>query len=82
MCTLRLIHKDKTAKCRFFTVPDGPALPGMSDIELLGLLKIMCELVGCQQVELKYDSQTIKLSRAPSCKANTDQEISKKLWLS
>ena len=42
--TVRLGHKDKTARCRFFVVPgDDPALLAVPDIELLGILKIMCE---------------------------------------
>ena len=43
--TVRLRHKDKTAKCRFFVVPGGsPVLLRMSDIELLDILKTTCEV--------------------------------------
>ena len=39
VCAVRLRHKDKIAICRLFVVPgDGPALLGMSDIELLGIM--------------------------------------------
>ena len=39
---VRLRHKDKNAKCRFFVVLGiGPALLGMLGIELLNVLKIM-----------------------------------------
>ena len=45
MCTVILRHKDKIAKCRLFVVPgDGPALLGIPDIELLGIVKITCEV--------------------------------------
>ena len=36
--TVRLRHRDETAKCRFFIVPgNGPALLGIPDIELLSI---------------------------------------------
>ena len=44
VCIVRLRHKDKTARCRFFVVPgDNPALLGMFDIKLLGIPMIICE---------------------------------------
>ena len=44
--SIKLRHKDKIARCRFFVVPgDGQELLGMPDIELLSILKIMCEVV-------------------------------------
>ena len=43
--TVRLRHKDKNAKCRFFVMSaDNPALLEMPDIELLNILKKMCEV--------------------------------------
>ena len=53
----------------------GPVLLGMPDIELLCIMKIMCEVVGDQQADRKFNSQTIKLSSTQSCKPNTDWEI-------
>ena len=42
---VRLKHNDKIVRCTFFVVPgDGQALLGMPDIELLDILKIMCEV--------------------------------------
>ena len=39
------LGKGKFARCRYFIVPgDSPALLGILDIELLGILMIMCEL--------------------------------------
>ena len=68
---MRLGHKGKTARYRFFVVPgDGPALQGMLDIELLVILKIMCEVVGGQQEDRKFYSQRIKPTSTPNCKAN------------
>ena len=59
-------------ECTFLVIPgDGPALLGVSDTELLCILKIMCEVVEGQQVNNKFDSQTMKPSSAPDCKANT-----------
>ena len=41
VCTVRLKHKEITARYRFFVVPGySPALLGMSDRDLLGILKI------------------------------------------
>ena len=47
VCTIRLKHKGKTAKCRLFLVPgDSPVQLGMPDIEVLNILKTMCEVMG------------------------------------
>ena len=75
MCTEKLRHKDQIARCRFLVVSGGgPALLEMPDIELLSILKIMCDVVEGQQADRKFDSQTMEPSSAPSCKANTDWE--------
>ena len=40
VCTVKLRHKDKVVRCKFFVLPrDGPVLLGMPDKELLGILK-------------------------------------------
>ena len=73
----------KNAKCRFFVVPaDSPALLGIPDLELLGILKVTCEVIRDQQSDRKFNSQDrkfnskiIKLSNSSSCKASTDQWI-------
>ena len=44
---------------------------GMPDIELLGILKIMCNLVG-KQADRKFDFRTMEPSTALSCKVNTN----------
>ena len=76
MCTVRLGHKDKPTRCRFFVVSeDTLALLGMPDIELLGILKIVCEAVGGQEEDRKCNSETIKMSSSASCKENTDWKI-------
>ena len=41
---------------------------------MLGILKIMCEVVEGQQADGKFNSKTVEPSIALSCKANTDQE--------
>ena len=47
MCRVRLRHKVKTTKWTLFVVPeDGSAMPGMPDIEVLDILKIMCKVMG------------------------------------
>ena len=76
MCTGRLGHKDKVAISRFFVVPaDDPLLLGMPDIELLGLPKIMCEVVRDQQADQKFRFQTIQATSGSSCKENTGKWI-------
>ena len=75
MCTVRSRHKDKIARCGFFVVPEnGPALLRMPDIEFLDILKIMFKVVEGKQADRKFDSQTMKASSAPNCKANTNWE--------
>ena len=54
---------------------DGTALPGMPDIELLGILKLMCEVVEDQLAGNMFDYQTIQPSSGYSYKANTGQQI-------
>ena len=47
VCTVRLRHKDKNAKCRFFVkLEDGLVLLEMPDIKLLYILKITCKVMG------------------------------------
>ena len=62
--------------CRFFVVQvDGAVLLGRPDIKLLDILKITCEVMGDQQADRKFDSQTIQQSNNPSCKTNKTQQI-------
>ena len=71
VCTVRLIHRDKNAKCRFFVVPgDDPALLGMTDIELLNILKVMCEVIGVPPESRKFNLQTIEASDSLSSRTN------------
>ena len=57
VCLIQIRHKDKGSRCRFFVLPgDSPELLEMHDIELLGLLKIMCEMVGDKQADSKFNS--------------------------
>ena len=43
VCTLKIRHKDKYVRCRFFVVPGdgGLELLVMTDIEVLDILRIM-----------------------------------------
>ena len=76
MCTVRLRHKNKFARCRFFVVPgDDPAFLRMPDIELLSILKITCEIMGDQPADRKFDLQTIEPCNGSICKTNTSQQI-------
>ena len=60
VCTVRLRHKDKIARCRFFIVPgDSPVLLGMPDLELLDVLKITCKILEGQQADRTFNPLTI-----------------------
>ena len=75
VCTVRLRHKDKIVRCRFFELPgESPALLGLPELELLYILKILYEIVESQQTYRKFDHQTMKPSTTPSFKANIDWE--------
>ena len=60
VCTVKLGHKDKVARCRFLAKPgDDPALLGMPYIEMLGILKILgilYKVADGQQVGRKFHS--------------------------
>ena len=67
MYTVKLRHKDKSVKCRFFVVPgDGPALLGMPDIALLSILGITCDIISEPHESRKFESQTIDMSNSQS----------------
>ena len=71
MCTVKLRHKDKSVKCRFFVVPgDGQALLGMPDIRLLSIIGITCCIIDESCKSRKSYSQTIEMSNSPSCRTS------------
>ena len=75
MYKVKLRHIDKVAIYRFFVVlEDSPGLLGMPDIELLGILKIMFDVVEGQQADRKFDSQSVEPSSTLGYRANTDRE--------
>ena len=49
---------------------DGPAWLGMPDIKLLGILKIIHEVIGDPHESRKFNSQTIEASNNPSYRTN------------
>ena len=72
---MKLRHKDKVVRCRFFVVPGyTQALLGIPEIELHDKLKIMCDVIEGQHTDRKFDPQTMKPPCPLSCKANTDVE--------
>ena len=75
VCAVRLRYRDKYDKCRFFVVPgDDPILLGMPRIEMLNILKIMCEVIGDPHESRKLNSQTIEASNSHSCKMKTEPQ--------
>ena len=68
MCAVKLKHKNKYIKCSFFVLPgDGPVLLGMSDIELLSILRITCDIIDEPHESRKFNLQTIEMSDSPRC---------------
>ena len=63
---------------RFFVVQgESPVLLGIPEKELLGILKIMCEVTGDPHNRRMLNSQTMQAPNGPSCKANKGQQIKK-----
>ena len=72
VCLVKFRHKDKVARCIFLLPGDGSALLGMSDVEFLGILKIMHEVVDDKQVHRKFNSKTMEAATALCYRTNTD----------
>ena len=51
----------------------------MPDVEVLGILKIMHEVVGDQPVHRKFDPQKINASNSSSCKTHTQTRSSNQI---
>ena len=76
LCTVKLRNNDKSVKCRFFVVPgDGPTVLRKSDIKLLSILKITCDVIGDPHESRKFDSQTIETSNSPGCRTNKTHRL-------
>ena len=76
VCVVKLRYKDKIVRYRFFAVPgEGQALLGIPDIEFLGKLKMMCDVIESQEADRKCNSQTMEPSSTPCCKANTETKF-------
>ena len=81
ICTFKLRHKGNVVKCKFFVFSgDGPALLGMVDVEVLGILRITCEVIHNQQTGRKFDSQITWLTGVPICKADTAKDHTLDGW--
>ena len=52
-----------------------PALVGMPDIEVLNILRMICDVIGSPSETRKFYLQTIKASNDPSCKVNKASQI-------
>ena len=69
ICSVWLRHD--IVRGKFFVGPDnGLVLVGVPDIELSGLLKIMCKVLDQQQVSRKFDLQTRDTSVVPESITN------------
>ena len=54
-------------------------LLGMPHIELLDIVKVMCEVVGGQQADRKFDSQTIQANPLPLVAKKTHSRTSNQI---
>ena len=69
VCAVKIRHKNKCVKYRFFVVPgDSPIMLGMPDIELLNILRITCDTIGGYHESRKFNSQTVETSDSPDCR--------------
>ena len=66
MCTVKLRHKDKSVKCRFFVEPgDVQVLHGMPDIKLLSILRATCDVISEAYENRTFGLQTIETYNHP-----------------
>ena len=73
-CTVKIRHNEKCVKFRFFVVQgDNPALLGMLDIELPGIIRVMCETIGNKTTSKKFDSQTKYVAKPDECSSSKDK---------
>ena len=71
MYTVKLRHKDKSAKYRFFIVPeDGLAVLGMPDTELLSIQRVACKVISESHESRKFYLQAVEVSNSPRCRTN------------
>ena len=47
---------------------DGPTLLGMPDIELLSIIRVMCETIGNKTISKMFDSQSKNVAHSQYCK--------------
>ena len=60
-CTVKIRHNDKSDKCRFCVVPgDSPALLRMRYIELLSIIRIICETMGIKTTSKSLTHKAIQ----------------------
>ena len=72
-CSVKIGHNNKCLKCRFFLVPgDGPVLLRMPDIELLSIIRVMCEAIDNKTTDRKFDVQTNHAADSHNCKTKRD----------
>ena len=69
------IKTQKVVKCRFFVVPgDGTAVLGILDIEVLGILRIMCEVINGSTSRQEVWLPDNLTSWYPKCKTDKVEE--------
>ena len=74
----KMRYKEKCAKCRLILLSgDVPALFEISDIELLNILRITCDIIRGPYGSRKLDSQRIGMSHSPNCKTRRAPQIKK-----
>ena len=70
-CSLRIRPSDKCVTCRFLVEPgNGQALLRMSDVELLSIIRVMCETIDKKANDRNFNVQTTFCSRQPKLQYN------------
>ena len=73
-CSVKIKHNDKCVNCRFLLVPgNGLILLRMLDIELLSIIRVMCEIIGNKATNKKFETQT-RPGDSQNCKTNKDPQ--------
>ena len=75
ICTVKLQHKSNVVRCCLFVAPgNGPVPFGMPDIEVLGILKITCEVISSHQTGSKFEYQILWPTGLPKYKTHTVED--------
>ena len=74
-CSIKIRYNFKCVKYTFFVVPgNGSAFLWMSDIELLSIIRVMCETIDNKGTDRKFDVLTMHAADSQNCKIGTPKQ--------